>query len=212
MGVDEGLAVFMNQNQLPEGTDCPSVGARSSALTNMLDWLDRVAGGWEVGSLGIFTSGQPFSVSSGIYTGSNVTDFGPLGSNIAALADYSGKDRSIRGVQLFGGGVRFFSPEQAALLPTPREDVRHLSRRSLQLAQHGELPRPIGEPANPPNLWSHFGHPGRRVKPIRRSDPSRCPPLRFLVLHQAKATAEGAVDSARGQSHMLATCNTCFHV
>ena len=86
---------------------------------NMPDWLDRIAAGWEVGSLGILTSGQPLSISSGIYTGPNVTDFGPLGSNIGALADYSGTDRKIGGIERFGGGVRFFTPAQAALFSVP---------------------------------------------------------------------------------------------
>ncbi|MCX6608443.1 MAG: TonB-dependent receptor [Acidobacteria bacterium] len=86
---------------------------------NMPDWVDRFVGGWEVGSLGILTSGQPFSVSSGIYTGANTTDFGPLGSNIGALADYNGTNRNIGKIERFGGGVRFFTPEQAALFSVP---------------------------------------------------------------------------------------------
>lgn len=82
---------------------------------NMPDWVDRFAGGWELGSLGIITSGQPLSISSGIYTGPNTTDFGPLASNLGALADYSGTDRSIGKIERFGGGVRYFTPEQLSL-------------------------------------------------------------------------------------------------
>ncbi|MCX6613331.1 MAG: TonB-dependent receptor [Acidobacteria bacterium] len=91
------------------------IGRNKLIGRNMPDWLDRVAAGWEIGSLGFVTSGQPLSISSGIYTGPNITDFGPLASNLGALADYSGKDRSIGKLERFGGGVRFFTPEQAAL-------------------------------------------------------------------------------------------------
>ncbi len=86
---------------------------------NMPDWMDRIVAGWEIGSLGIITSGQPLSISSGIFTGPNVTDFGPLASNLGALADYNGKDRSIGKIERFGGGVRFFTPEQIALFSVP---------------------------------------------------------------------------------------------
>jgi len=90
---------------------------------NMPGWLDRIAAGWEIGSLGIITSGQPLSISSGIYTGPNITDFGPLGSNLGSLANYSGTDRSIGKIERFGGGVRFFTPEQAALFSVPNPGV-----------------------------------------------------------------------------------------
>ena len=85
----------------------------------MPDWVDRIVAGWEVGSLGILTSGQPLSISSGIFTGPNVTDFGPLASNLGALADYQGTDRSIGKLERFGGGVRFFTPTQLALFSVP---------------------------------------------------------------------------------------------
>ena len=86
---------------------------------NMPDWLDRIAGGWEIGSLGFVTTGQPLSISSGIFTGPNASNFGPLASNLGALADYRGTDRSIGKLERFGGGVRFFTPEQAALFSVP---------------------------------------------------------------------------------------------
>ncbi len=86
---------------------------------SMPDWVDRFAAGWELGSLGFITSGQPMSISSGVYTGPNTTDFGPLGSNIGGLADYNGTDRSIGSIERFGGGVRFFTPAQAALFSVP---------------------------------------------------------------------------------------------
>ncbi len=90
---------------------------------NMPEWLDRVAAGWEIGSLGIITSGQPLSISSGIFTGSNDTNFGPLASNLGSLANYSGTNRSIGKTERYGGGVRFFTPEQAALFSVPNAGV-----------------------------------------------------------------------------------------
>ena len=81
----------------------------------MPDWLDRITAGWEIGSLGFVTSGQPLSISSGVYTGPNITDFGPLTTNLGSLTNFSGTDRSIGSAQRFGGGVRFFTPEQVAM-------------------------------------------------------------------------------------------------
>jgi hypothetical protein len=86
---------------------------------DMPNWLDRVVGGWEIGSLGIITSGQPLSISSGVLTGPNTTDFGPLASNLGSLADYSGTDRSIGTIERFGGGVRFFTAAQLGLFSVP---------------------------------------------------------------------------------------------
>jgi hypothetical protein len=42
-----------------------------------------------------------------------------LATNLGSLVDYSGTDRSIGSVQRFGGGVRFFTPEQIAMFSTP---------------------------------------------------------------------------------------------
>ena len=42
-----------------------------------------------------------------------------MGSNIGALANYNGTNRSIGKIERFGGGVRFFTPEQAALFSVP---------------------------------------------------------------------------------------------
>jgi hypothetical protein len=82
----------------------------------MPDWLDRFAGGWEIGSLGFWTSGSPINISSGILTGSNQFAFGASGH----LANYSGTDRSIGKVERVGNGVRFFTPEQIALFSVPQ--------------------------------------------------------------------------------------------
>ncbi|MEO8027013.1 MAG: TonB-dependent receptor, partial [Bryobacteraceae bacterium] len=81
---------------------------------NMPDWADRFIGGWEIGSLGIITTGQPLSISSGVLTGPNTVAFGPLATNIGALADFSGTDRNIGGIERFGGGVRYFTAAQIA--------------------------------------------------------------------------------------------------
>jgi len=86
---------------------------------NMPDWADRFLGGWEIGSLGIWTSGQPFSVSSGVLTGPNQVAFGPLATNIGALADFNGTDRNIGQVERVGNGVRFFTPAQVAMFSVP---------------------------------------------------------------------------------------------
>lgn len=86
---------------------------------DMPGWVDRLVAGWEIGSLGFVTSGQPLSISSGVLTGPNTTNFGPLASNLGALADFSGKSREIGTVERFGGGVRFFTPDQLGLFSVP---------------------------------------------------------------------------------------------
>jgi hypothetical protein len=96
------------------------IGRNKMIGRNMPDWMDRLVGGWELGSLGIVTSGQPLSISSGVLTGPNTTAFGPLATNIGSLADYSGTDRSIGGVQRTGNGVIFFTPAQFALFSVPQ--------------------------------------------------------------------------------------------
>jgi hypothetical protein len=92
------------------------IGRNKFVGHNMPDWVDRFVGGWEIGVLGIKTSGQPLSISSGVFTGPNTTNFGPLtNNNMGALANYSGTDRSIGKVEEFGGGVRYFTQAQLAL-------------------------------------------------------------------------------------------------
>lgn len=90
------------------------IGRNQMLGRNIPNWVDRIVGGWELGSLGIVTSGQPLSISSGVLTGPNTVAFGPLASNIGALADYSGTDRSVGGIERFGGGVRYFTAAQFA--------------------------------------------------------------------------------------------------
>ncbi len=81
----------------------------------MPDWVDRFAGGWEIGSLGIITSGSTMSISSGIATGPNQFSFATSGH----LADYAGTDRKIGQVERIGSGVRFFTPEQFSRFSVP---------------------------------------------------------------------------------------------
>jgi hypothetical protein len=76
---------------------------------SMPRWLDTAIGGWEIGSLGFWTSGAAITVSSGLTTG-------PTSSN--TWANYSG-DRTIGDVTRVGNGVRYFSTEQTAMFSAP---------------------------------------------------------------------------------------------
>lgn len=80
----------------------------------MPDWADRLVAGWEIGSLGIITSGQPINIGSGIFTAPNTIDF-----SAGTIANYNGTDRKIGKVERVGSGVRLFTPEQVALFSVP---------------------------------------------------------------------------------------------
>ena len=86
------------------------IGRNKLIGRGMPDWLDRIAGGWEIGSLGIITSGQPLTITSGLATGPNTAN---------TTANYSGTDRSIGSIERFGSGVRMFTPAQLALFSVP---------------------------------------------------------------------------------------------
>ncbi len=77
---------------------------------NMPDWVDRFAAGWEVGSLGILTSGGTLTISSGLTTGPN--------NNVNSMANFTG-DRNIGSSQRYANGVRFFSAEEIARFSVP---------------------------------------------------------------------------------------------
>lgn len=77
---------------------------------NMPDWVDRIAAGWEIGSLGIITSGPTMTVSSGLTTGPN--------NNTNSAADYTG-NRNIGRSQRYANGVRFFSDAEIARFSVP---------------------------------------------------------------------------------------------
>lgn len=85
------------------------IGRGRTYFSNMPRWSDFVLGGWDIGSLIIAQSGQPFSVSSqrATYTTSGTAT--ALGNS---YANYSGTDVGIGGVQKRGDGVYFFTPDQ----------------------------------------------------------------------------------------------------
>ena len=85
------------------------IGKGKAILGNVPGWADRLIGGWEVGSLGIWTSGPVMTVSSGLSTG-------PTGN--ATWANFTG-DRNIGTVERFGGGVRYFTSAQNANFSQP---------------------------------------------------------------------------------------------
>ncbi|HLJ48687.1 MAG TPA: TonB-dependent receptor [Bryobacteraceae bacterium] len=74
--------------------------------TSIPRWLDSLSGGWEIGLLGLWQSGNPFSISSGRVTGPSTS---------LTQINYSG-DRSIGAVRTTGNGVFFFTPDQISAL------------------------------------------------------------------------------------------------
>jgi len=72
-------------------------------------WLDRIIGGWEIGTLGFWTSGLPMTITSGIPTSA---------ANLNSRADFSGS-RRIGTVQRLGNGVSYFTPDQARNFTVP---------------------------------------------------------------------------------------------
>jgi hypothetical protein len=76
---------------------------------DMPRWANTILGGWDFGSLMIWESGSPMTVSSGRATGP---------STAATWINYSG-DRNIGDVLRQGNGVFYFSPAQIATLTDP---------------------------------------------------------------------------------------------
>lgn len=75
-------------------------------------WADTLAGGWDIGMLGVWQSGNPFSILSGRATGPTTA---------TTTINYTG-DRSIGGVYTTGAGVYYFTPAQiTALTSTANE-------------------------------------------------------------------------------------------
>lgn len=72
-------------------------------------WLDTLAGGWEIGTIGIWQSGPVFTVSSGRQTGPYT---------INSWANYSG-DRGIGDVTRKGDGVYYLSPDEISRFSFP---------------------------------------------------------------------------------------------
>lgn len=70
---------------------------------------NRVLGGWELGTLGTWTSGPVMTISSGVAT---------TAANINSSADYTG-DRHIGKVERQGSGVIYLTPQQLGLFSLP---------------------------------------------------------------------------------------------
>jgi hypothetical protein len=75
----------------------------------MPDWLDRLVGGWDLGSVGIWTSGPVMTATSGRQT---------AGVDNNTWANYSG-DRNIGKVNREGNGVTYWTPAEIALFSFP---------------------------------------------------------------------------------------------
>ena len=78
----------------------------------MARWADSLIGGWEMGVLGIWQSGAPFTVSSNRATGA---------SNSNTWANYTG-DRNIGNIERKGNGVWYWTSDEAARFGFPAAD------------------------------------------------------------------------------------------
>jgi len=85
-------------------TFTPPIGRNKTIGGNMPRWADTLIGGWDIGSLLVIQSAQPFTVSSGRATS---------GSTVQTYANYTG-DRNAGYVQRRGDGVFFFTPAEVA--------------------------------------------------------------------------------------------------
>jgi hypothetical protein len=72
-------------------------------------WLNTAVAGWDIGVLGIWESGAPFSVRSGRRT---------LTADMDSYADYTG-DRNIGRLHERDGNLYWFSKEEAARFTAP---------------------------------------------------------------------------------------------
>ncbi|MDP8979642.1 MAG: TonB-dependent receptor [Acidobacteriota bacterium] len=86
-------------------TFTPPIGRNKMVGGNMPKWVDTLIGGWDIGSLLVIQSAQPFTVTSGRATGPT--------SAVASYANYSG-DRNAGFLQRRGDGVYFFTPAEVA--------------------------------------------------------------------------------------------------
>jgi hypothetical protein len=85
-------------------TFTPPIGRNKKFGGSMPRWADSLIGGWDIGSLLVIQSAQPFTVGSGRATGA---------STVATYANYSG-DRNAGYLQRRGDGVYFFTPAEVA--------------------------------------------------------------------------------------------------
>jgi hypothetical protein len=89
------------------------IGKGHQFAGNLPKWANTLVGGWDLGSLWIWESGSPFTVSSGRATGP---------STASTWADYTGT-RNIGGIYTtnngIGPGVYYFTPSQIANFAEP---------------------------------------------------------------------------------------------
>jgi hypothetical protein len=85
------------------------IGRGQRFASGLPRWADTLLGGWDLGFLGIWESGAPFSVSSGRQTAA-------AGTN--TFANFTG-DRNIGAVSRQGNGVFYFTPAQIANFSFP---------------------------------------------------------------------------------------------
>jgi hypothetical protein len=83
-------------------------GRQGKYWTAIPGWLDRVAGGWEAGALGLWQSGGVFGIQTNRRTGPSTTGGG-------SYIDYAG-DRNIGAVDRRGNGIFWFTPAQVSEL------------------------------------------------------------------------------------------------
>ncbi len=76
---------------------------------NLPGWADRFVSGWELGLLGVWTSGPVMTISSGVPT---------VAANINNWADYNG-DRKIGAVERTGSGVIYFTSDHQSKFSLP---------------------------------------------------------------------------------------------
>ncbi len=87
----------------------PPIGRNKQFLSGIPKWADTLIGGWDIGSLVVIQSAQPFTVSSNRATGA---------STVATYANFSG-DRNSGYLQFRGDGVYFFTPAEVAQFSFP---------------------------------------------------------------------------------------------
>ncbi len=90
-------------------TFTPPIGRNKAIGGNMPKWADTLIGGWDIGSLIVIQSAQPFTVTSQRATGA---------STVNTYANYSG-DRNAGYLQRRGDGVYFFTPAEVAQFSFP---------------------------------------------------------------------------------------------
>lgn len=86
------------------------IGRNRLVGSGMPEWLDRIAAGWDLGSVGTWMSGPTMTVSSGLQT---------AGLSVTTWANYNDTDRDIGAVDKRGDGVFFWTPAERARFGFP---------------------------------------------------------------------------------------------